>query len=73
MIQIIQENLQSLIIFVSGILLTFIIARIVHNFLAKHTYKKILEEPKLKTTYLFIGSVAVAAITLLGLVSTHLV
>ncbi len=70
MMQIIQENLQSLIIFVSGILLTFIIARIVHNFLARHTHKKILEEPKLKTTYLFIGRVVVAAITLLGVAST---
>lgn len=68
--QIIQENLQSLIIFVSGIFLTFIIARIVHNFLAKHTHKKILEEPRLKTTYLFIGRVVVAAITLLGIAST---
>jgi len=70
MFQIIQENLQSLIIFLSGIIITFIIARMVRNFLTKHTHKKIQEEPKLKTTYIFIGRVVVAAITLLGVAST---
>lgn len=68
--QIIQENLPSLIIFVSGILLTFIIARIVQNFLTKNIHKIILEEPRLKTTYLFIVKAAVAVIILVGVAST---
>lgn len=68
--QLIQENLQPFIIFISGIILTFIIARIVQNFLAKHTHEKILEEPKLKTTYLFIRRIIVAAIILFGIAST---
>jgi len=68
--QITLENLFPYIIFVSGIILTFIIARIVNNFLKKHTHKIILEEPKLKTTYLFIRRVVVAAITLIGVAST---
>jgi small conductance mechanosensitive channel len=67
--QIIPENLQPFIIFLSGIAFTFIIARIVHNFLAKHIHKKILEEPKLKTTYLFIRRIIVAAIILFGVAS----
>lgn len=68
--QIIQENLYPLIIFVSGILLTFVIARIVHNFLIKHTSEIILREPRLKTTYMFMEKVVVAFIILMGVAST---
>lgn len=68
--QITQENLQPLVIFISGIVLTFIIARIVHTFLTRITSQRILEEPKLKTTYLFIERVIIAAIILVGVAST---
>lgn len=68
--QIIQEDLYPFAIFVSGILLTFVIARILHNLLIKYTSAKILEEPKLKTTYLFIEKLFIASIILIGVAST---
>ncbi len=68
--QIPLESLQPLIIFISGILLTFAIARITHNFLIKHASEKILEEPKLKTIYLFVEKIIVSSVILVGVVFT---
>jgi small conductance mechanosensitive channel len=64
------DNLQPIIIFISGIVITFIIARIIQNILARHTDTRILEEPKLTTTFRFLERVVVAAIILIGIVST---
>lgn len=66
----IQEELLSLLIFISGIILTFIIARVFSNILTKHSHKIIAEEPRLKTTYIFIERVIIAAIILIGITST---
>lgn len=68
--QIIREHLLPPFIFISGLVLTFIIARIVHNFLTRHTHKIILEEPRLKTTYRFIERVVIFLIVLIGVSST---
>jgi len=64
------DNLQPIIIFLSGIAITFIIARIVQSFLARQTHMRIHEEPKLKTTFRFLERVAIAAIILVGIAST---
>jgi len=64
------DNLQPIILFISGIVITFIIARIVQNILARQTYMRIHEEPKLRTTFRFLERVVVAAIILVGIAST---
>jgi small conductance mechanosensitive channel len=64
------ENLQPIIIFLSGITITFIIARVVQNFLARRTHTRINEEPKLRTTFRFLERVVIAAIILVGIAST---
>lgn len=58
------------ITFIAGIGITFLIAQLIHNLLTKHTYKKILEEPRLKTTYRFIERVVIVLIMIVGIAST---
>jgi small-conductance mechanosensitive channel len=64
------ESLQPIIIFLSGIAITILIARIVQNFLARQTHMRIHEEPKLRTTFRFLERVVIAAIILIGIAST---